>query len=279
MYRKRGYIIARIAGLLAVLVMAALLAIQTPYVQTRLSKVALNQLAAIMDGRVQYDELKMTTSGVLLVRNLTLTDGNPYTEDRFGRGWEPVDTVFHARTITATFTLRGLFKGEGLHLGRVTVEDGFFHLASEPDAPYTNIARIFRLPPQTGPAEPGPNVFDIKKLRVKNLRFRLNNFHQSQAAPPKDGVPKINFDDLDITANVTGHGMRLSGGKMRAVCDHLDGVEKSGYVIEDLRRGPGQSPDRGYPRPGSLVLRSAALLLDVLSLGGRLQEFHRRSQA
>ncbi|MBQ6244488.1 MAG: translocation/assembly module TamB domain-containing protein [Bacteroidales bacterium] len=234
MYRKREYIIARIAGLLAVLVMAVLVAVQTPYVQTRLSKVALNQLAAIMDGRVQYDEIKITTSGVLLVRNLTLIDGSPYSEDPYNRGWEPVDTVFKARTVTATFTLRGLFKGEGLHLGRVTVEDGIFHLVTEPVAPGTNLTRIFNMPPQTGPLEPGPDIFDIKKLRVKNFRFRLNSFLERKVIPPDTGAPKIDFDDLDIVVDVTGHNMRMSGGKMHATCDHLYAREKSGYIINDL---------------------------------------------
>ena len=41
MYRKRGYIIARIVGFLAVLVMAAILAVQTPLVQTWLSRIGL----------------------------------------------------------------------------------------------------------------------------------------------------------------------------------------------------------------------------------------------
>ncbi|MCR4860635.1 MAG: translocation/assembly module TamB [Bacteroidales bacterium] len=234
MYRKKGYIIARIAGLLAVLVMAAAVAVQTPYIQTRLSKVALNQLAAIMDGRVQYDELRVMTSGVLLIRNLTLVDGNPYTEDRYGRGWEPADTVFKARTITATFALSGLFKGEGLHLGRVTVEDGFFHLVTEPEKPGNNLSRIFNLPPQTGPAEPGPNVFDIKKLRVKNFRFRLNSFLERKVLPPDTGAPRIDFDDLDVVADVTGHNIRMAGGKMKAVCDHVSAREKSGYVLSDV---------------------------------------------
>ena len=187
-----------------------------------------------MDGRVQYDELRITTSGILLVRNLTLLDGHPYTEDIHGRGWAPVDTVFKAKTITATFTLAGLFKNEGLHLGRVTVEDALFHLASEPIDPGTNIARIFGLKKQTGPAEPGPDIFDIKKLHVKNIRFRLNNFHEMKAQPPKEGVNKINFDDLDLVADVSGHNMRLSGGKMTAFCDHLTAREKSGYIINDL---------------------------------------------
>ena len=99
MYRKGAYIVGRIAGLLAVLLMAAVVAIQMPYVQTRLSKVALNQLASILDGRIQYDELKVMTSGVLVIRNLSLVDNEPYTEDIHERGWAPDDTVFRARSI------------------------------------------------------------------------------------------------------------------------------------------------------------------------------------
>ncbi|MBO5547094.1 MAG: translocation/assembly module TamB domain-containing protein [Bacteroidales bacterium] len=235
MYRKRGYIIARIVGFLAVLVMAAILAVQTPLVQTWLSRIGLRQLEKVLDGRVHYDELKVTTSGVLVIRNLTLVDGSPYTEDAYGRGWAPVDTVFHARSVTATFTLAGLFKGEGLHMGRVTVEDGFFHLVTEPLPSGTNLTRILGLPPQKGPAEPGPDIFDIKKLRVRNFRFQLNSFLERKVLPKDNGVPKIDFDDLDVLVEeVTGHNMRMAGGKMSAFCDHLRAVEKSGYVIEDL---------------------------------------------
>ena len=232
MYRKRGYIVARIIGTLMVLVMAALVAIQTPYFQTRLSKIALGKLAAIMDGRVQYDELKVMTSGVLVLRNVVILDANPYREDAYNRGWAPVDTVFRARTITATFTISGLFKGEGIHMGRVTIEDGLFHLASEPDGQYkNNLTRIFKIPPgKGGPAKPGPNIFDIKKVIIKNFRFRLNNFHPQKRPPKEFG---INFQDLDVRCNVTGHNLRFAGGKMSGVCDRLQAWEKSGYIIED----------------------------------------------
>ena len=106
MYRKRGYIIARIVGFLAVLVMAAILAVQTPLVQTWLSRIGLRQLEKVLDGRVHYDELKVTTSGVLVIRNLTLVDGSPYTEDAYGRGWAPVDTVFHASLVQPSGAIR-----------------------------------------------------------------------------------------------------------------------------------------------------------------------------
>ena len=231
MYRKKGYIIARIAGLLAVLLMAFLVALQMPFVQTRLSKVALNQLAAIMDGRVQYDELKVLTSGVLVIRNLALVDPNPYTEDVNGRGWAPADTVFKAKTITATFSLTGLFKKEGLHLGRVTIEDGSFHLVTEPGEEYhDNISRIFHLKP-TGAPPPTANLFNIKKLRIQNFRFRMNSFL------PDRGLHKgvgINFEDLDLTADIVGHGFRMADAKITGYFDRLSAQEKSGYTIDQF---------------------------------------------
>lgn len=230
MYRKTGYIIARIVGLLAVLLMAALVAIQTPYVQTRLSKIALNQLAAIMEGRVQYDELKVMTSGVLVIRNIKLVDSDPCGPEVNGRGWEPADTVFRAKTITATFSLRGLLRKEGLHLGRVTVEDGYFHLTSEPGEYSSNIARIFHLKSNDNPPNMG-DLFDIKKVRIKNFRFRMNSFQPEDE--PYGGFG-LNFEDLDLTADITAHGLRYSGGKFYGTLDRCSVREKSGYELRQL---------------------------------------------
>ena len=231
MYRKAGYIVGRVFGLLVVLLMAAIVAIQTPYVQTRLSKVALNQLAAIVDGRVQYDELKVMTSGVLVIRNIKLADTAPYTRDDNGRGWAPVDTVFRAKQITATFSIPGLLRKQGLHMGRVTVEDAYFHLAAEPGEYGNNISRIFRL----GNNEtrfPEGDVFDIKKIRIKDFRFRMNSFLPDDGSYTGYG---FNFDDLDaLVSLLTGHGIRMSGGKIYASIDRCLVSEKSGYSVDRL---------------------------------------------
>ena len=230
MYRKGGYIVARVAGLLAVLLMAFLLAVQTSYVQTRLSKVALNQLAANMDGRILYDELKVMTNGVLVIRNIKLLDNAPYTEDVNGRGWAAVDTVFSARNITATFTLASLLRKEGLHLGRVTVEDGNFHLTGEPGEYGNNICRIFRIH-SSGKPFPTEDLFDLKKLIIRNFRFRMNSFLPEDE--PYSGFG-INRDDIDLTVDLAGHGLRMSGGKVYAFLDHLTAREKSGYTVNEL---------------------------------------------
>ena len=230
MYRKKGYIVARIVGFLAVLVMAFAVAIQTPYFQTRLSKLALNQLAAIMDGRVQYDELKVMTSGVLVIRNLKLIDANPYTQDIYERGWAPADTVVRAKSITATFSLAGLFRNEGLRLGRVTIEDGYFHLVTEPNKYGNNISRIFRLQPAEKKESVG-NIFDIKKFRIKNFRFRMTSFLPDKGTYKGVG---INFEDLDVTADISGHSLKMVDATVTGTLDRLSAHEKSGYNIEQL---------------------------------------------
>ena len=228
MYRKKGYIIARMVGLLAVLLMAFFVAIQTPLVQTRLSKVGLNQLAAIMDGRVQYDELKVMTSGVIVIRNLKLIDTNPYSEDVNGRGWAPVDTVAHIEKLTATFGLSGLFRKEGLHMGRVTIEGGSFHMVSEPGAEYKdNLSRIFHLKPTDAPPSTD-RLFDIKKLRVKDFRFQISSFLPDRGTYKGFGV---NFDDLDITLDLTAYKFGIADAKIRGDIERLSAHEKSGYVI------------------------------------------------
>lgn len=228
MYRKGSYIAARIAGLIAVVLLGCTVAIQTPYVQTRLTLAALDKISAALDGRIEYDELRVMPSGVLLLKNAAVLDEHPYTEDAFGRGWDRVDTLFRARTVTATFSLSSLFKGQGIHLNRVNVSDAMLHLTSEPGEFPGNLERIFRLKKQTERPEPGPDIFSIRKVRIHNFRFRLNNFKESEAVYPGYG---INYDDLDLTAEVSAHGLKFTGGRMYGTVDRVSATEKSGYRI------------------------------------------------
>ena len=79
MYRKGSYIVGRIAGLIAVLLLGSLVAVQTPFVQTKLTQKALEHLVPAMQGRIGYDELRILPSGVLLLKNAVVVDSNPYT--------------------------------------------------------------------------------------------------------------------------------------------------------------------------------------------------------
>ena len=244
MYRRGSYIAARIAGLLAVLIMAAALAVQTPYVQTKLTDSALERLTEVMDGRIQYGEMKVMPSGALLLKDVLIIDSKPYVKDEFCRGWAPVDTVFRAGTVTATFSLPDIFRSGSIRIGRVSIDNGFFHLAAEPgeNRKILNIKRIFGIESGSGKKERKGGRFTVSRIRLSNFRFRLNNF----ALKKHDyGDGAINYDDLDIRLSLEAHGIRLADGRVTASLDRLQLREKSGYQMRSLQGrctvGPGKT--------------------------------------
>ena len=229
-------IIARIIGIVLLLIAGVFLIIQIPSVQTRIAKFATGKLENAINGTIQYSDIKILPSGALLIKDLVVIDDNPYTEDKFNCGWAPRDTFFCARKITATFSLKGLFKSEGLHMGRVNVEHGAFNLVTEPaayDGAMSNIQRIFNLKEAPDKvAEPGPDIFDIRKFKVSDFRYTMTSFLERNGEPSKVG---IRYDDMDVHASeIRGHGMKFSGGKMYAHCEHCACTEKSGYEMYHL---------------------------------------------
>lgn len=235
MYRKASYIAARLVGLLVVLLLAAAFAVQQPSVQTRLSHKILDRLTSNADAAVSYEQVRITPSGLIHIKDLCLVDRAPYTADEFGRGWDRVDTVFTARSITASLSIKGLFAKKGIHVGRVNIEDGMFHLAIEPfnGRNLANIARIFGGGASNGKKPlPEKEVFSVNKISLHNFRFRMNSFVRMKQQR-KEGA--IYYDDLDVTLDLKGHDLGLSEGKIRGTADKLSLVEKSGYRLNFLK--------------------------------------------
>lgn len=250
MYRKGSYIAARIIGLAAVLVMAALFAVQTPAVQTRLSRYALDKLTTAADGLVSFDQVKIIPSGALVVKNLIILDKDPYTEDVNARGWEKVDTILTAKTVTATFSLPSILKPGSIRIGRVMVDGGEFHLTVEPNSipggkkTITNIERAFGAGGPKKEKKPlKGELFSAARVSISDFRFRLNSF-KPQKVEYRDGA--MNFDDLDVhISSLGGHGVKMVDGRVTATLDRLSLTEKSGYTMLNLSAscsvGPGKT--------------------------------------
>ena len=236
---KSCNIIARVVGLVLLLIAGVFLVLQIPSVQTWLVHKFTDKLESSINGTIKYSDISVSPTGALLIKDIAIIDNDPYTEDEYGCGWTPRDTLFCAKTISATFSLKGLLKKEGLHLSRVNVDGGAFHLVSEPvfDTylhPRSNIQRIFNLSPKPEDmvATPGPNIFDIRKFKVTNFRYTMNSFLPRKGKYSGTG---IRYDDLDAYAKeIAGHGMKFTGGKMYATLDTLKCTEKSGYEIYNL---------------------------------------------
>ena len=232
MKRMRSYIVARIAGLLVVAVMALVYAVQTPKVQTRLSRMAVERFQEAFGGTLTYGELGILPSGALVLKDALLLDNEPYTEDEFDRDWRRADTVFYAKSISATFTLRTLFEKKGLHFGKVDIHDGYFHLTTEPGEYSSNITRIFRIKSKDTERTIGPDIFDIRKANIHSFRYRMNNFNKKSNREAEQ--PSIDYDDMDVCLSATASRLRFSGSRMYGRMDSFRAKEKSGYAIDEL---------------------------------------------
>ena len=211
---------------IALLLLAAWLLLQTPKVQTFAAKKAVAALEEKIDGRIEFSKVHFKPFNALVLKDVTMLDNNPVTLP----DGERLDTIAKAKSITATFSLKGLLKKEGIHIKRVNVSDGSFTLVSDDNG--TNIGRFLRSDKEKedGKKDMG-NVFDARKVEVDNFRFRMVNL--------KDGKPYaghgIDWKDLDLTVDrLNATGVSLSNGYVKGSVEKLSAREKSGYEIVNL---------------------------------------------
>ena len=224
---KKGFkIFWTIVVAIAAVLFALWLLIQTPGVQTFIARKVTAALEDRFNGRIEFSKIHLTPFNALALKDVALIDTDPPVTS----SGEVLDTLARAKSIVATFSLKGLFKKEGIHLGRINVNDGAFTLTTEPGG--SNISRFFNMSPKEKQEDKEMgNIFDAGKVHVNGFRFRLLNLKEQR--PPK--VYGIDWGDLDIEVHsLTARSLSLSGGYMKGVVEDLSATEKSGYLIKSL---------------------------------------------
>ena len=225
---KSRHIAARVAGFIVLLFFGALMALQLPQVQSALARYVCSLVSGKLDGRLEIRALQLHPFNAVTIRDAAIIDSNPYTEDRYDKGYAPADTLLKVGKLSATLSLRNLFRKGGIHFGRVEIDDVTFNLVREPDVPNgSNIKRILNLGDGGKSSVPDDTLFTVGKLRVRNARYTMVNFCPSRIRH-KEG---INYEDMDVRFDLDGHGIGFWGGRCHAVADRLTAKEKSGCDI------------------------------------------------
>lgn len=207
------------------MILAGLYAIQTPAIQTKLSTRVLKIVEQQLNAKIRYSRLHIDPSGALILNDATLIDPHPTIEN--------ADTILYARRISATFTLLGLIKDGGVHLGKVRVEDGLLHIVPEPTKYNVNFSRAINQAPPGTPDFPilEPNeVFSIRHASIKNFRFKLHNY---KGAKPRNGKG-VDYTNMDLISDIQAHNISFKQGRMYGSLESLELREKSGYTLSKL---------------------------------------------
>ncbi|MBQ6254760.1 MAG: translocation/assembly module TamB domain-containing protein [Bacteroidales bacterium] len=224
--RKALKIIWKVLVALAATLFAAWMLLQTPMAQTFIARKVAASLEKKIDGRIEFSRVHLKPFNAVVLRDVRIIDGSPLTT----AGGEVLDTMARAGSIMASFSLKGLFHKEGIHLSRVTVNGAAFTLVTEPEG--TNLQRVFKLyPKEDAEKKEMGKVFDARKVIVEDFTFRLVNLKNPK---PHKGNG-IDWNDLDINVReLEARGLELADGLMKGEVERLEAAEKSGYVISSL---------------------------------------------
>ena len=211
----------------AVLLCCLWMLIQTPGVQTFVAKKVTKSLEDRFNGRIEFSKIHIKPFSTIVLKDVAIIDGEP----PLSPSGSSLDTIARARSITASFSPKGLFKGEGLHLGKVTVSDAAFTVVIEGKG-VNNLKRFINAAPKdsTRKKEAG-NVFDARKVSVDNFTFNLVRLNGRKPAPAHG----MDWEDLSVTVHsLSARDLGFSGGYMTGTVDDLSATEKSGYHINSL---------------------------------------------
>ncbi|MCR5002748.1 MAG: hypothetical protein K5984_00090, partial [Bacteroidales bacterium] len=222
-----------VLGLIIVAVVALTMAAQTPRFQTWMARKALASLEDKLGGSIQVGSVSITPVDAVVLRDVVVLDKDPYHYE----GWPVVDTIFRAKYVGATFSLKGLFNKEGLHLSRAEVRDGVFNLVMDPRG--NNITRLLNSKPKEEKTEMG-SIFDASRATLSNVRFVMRNYGAMERLDSAGVVrdtctTAIRWDDMDVQIGIIkARGIKLGDGYMSGEVTEANLREKSGYELTSL---------------------------------------------
>ena len=149
--RRAVKIAVRILALLLVLLLAGLVAIQSPKVQTAIGKKLIASIQEGTDAEISLGNISIRPLEAILVENVLVLDRAPRTPG--------MDTLLYVDNLSVKFSLRGLLRGKGAYVSRMRLHGGGFNLVMEPSSArpgqtVTNLERIFRLESGSGGNRP-----------------------------------------------------------------------------------------------------------------------------
>ncbi len=189
-----------ILGLLAVLLLAGLVALQSPAVQTALGRRIVGILQKDSDASIEFKDISVRPLEAILLKDLVVRDNRPALPE--------LDTILYVDNLSVKFSLRGLINGKGAYVSRLRLAGGGFNLVMEPDPDkpertVTNLERAFGLiSEKTEKTEPTwGNLLTARVVELENITFRMENLPLARKAElAGESVPEgvIDWNHLSV---------------------------------------------------------------------------------
>ena len=195
--------------------------LQIPSVQSRIASRLAEKFSRDINGTLTIGSARILPFKTLIIKDVILTDDHPVSDSYF----TPRDTVLNAGLITVSFSLRNLIGSKPIVLSRVKVRNATFNYVIE-GILKDNITRILGGGGGSNKLQDNGDVFRIKNFATENFRITMVNSHAGHENPHTTGIDWL---DMDLTADIKGHDIRLVDASVRLTVDDVKAEEKCGY--------------------------------------------------
>ena len=257
-----------ILAAILILLLALVVAVQSPRVQTALARKAVSVLADKIDGDIQVGHIAVRPFDAVTLEDVVITDRAPYSDGTFA----PRDTLLRVGNLSARFSLKGLLRKERISVSRLKLKDGEFNLVIEPGGPgeksRDNLSRVLRLA-KSDPDKPQKDFGDLleaKKVDIEDFTFRMVNYegaakHDEKGLPPlPDDV--VDWNDLEAKVEIHATDLLVKDGIISGDAGHIRITEKSGLDLQDVS--------------GKVKVGHGKVLLDNLHIQDKDSDLHLR---
>ena len=264
---KRGIrITVWILAAVLILLLALVVAVQSPTVQTVLARKAIASLSDKIDGDITVGRISVRPFDAVTIQDVVVTDRTPYSDGTFPRR----HTLLRVGQLSARFSLKGLLRKERISVSRLRLEDGEFNLVLEPGPDgkaKDNLSRVFRLTQDPDkPKKDFGDLLEAGKVDIENFTFRMVNYpgaaHMEMRGydPLPDDV--IDWNDLEVRVDAHVSDILVKDGEILCDADHIRITDKTGLDLQDVS--------------GKVKVGHGKVLLDNLHIQDKDSDLHLR---
>ena len=246
MASKARRIVTRVLGVLLILVIGGVLALQSPAVQSFLARKVLERIVGGIDGEVRFESLQLRPFHGFSASGVTVLDRHPYVPRRDSLA-PPPDTLLHIGHVSATFNALSYLTDGALAIRSAHVNDVQFNLVRSPKDSTRNelnVLRVFGLGGNDASAREPLNLLTCRNLQVTGARFRYIDYAKLEA---RDSLrlKGMDYADMDFRFDLSATDFSILEDSYSATIRRLTCREKGGLAVDSmtgrLRLGPTDS--------------------------------------
>lgn len=250
------------------LLMAVMVVLQLPSVQTGIAGLAVEKLEKAFDAKITIGELHFKPISTIVIKDLTLSDPMPYNS-------QVSDTLAYIGSLSSRFSIMGLVTPghDGIRLKNARLRDSKLYLVVENGEYRTNLHRLFHIDDDRIREMPDKDILFIKDIAVDNFSFKLRIPGSTKEFLQPTAIKWNNLDVRNI--NARANDFRISGGIFSGIPCSLSFEERSsGWKMKDIHASK-VSAGKGEVDIRDIVLtdcENSTAMLD-LKLHGRRDDF------